>query len=1194
MKPTPLVSIAIPAYNPRFFRTALQSALDQTYENLEIVICDDCRTDEIEQIVESLSVESNVLVRYLRNPVRLGFQQNILRCFDECRGEFIKFLCDDDQLLVHTVSQQAAILAEHADVLLVVNRFQFVDADSYVLPIRMENVGLTQFDAVFKGEDLLASFEKTPRNILGGFSCALMRRADIEILLPALAQAGAGFVALLDFALFICLLRRGNLVALNNVGSVERLYPERLTRQPDTVSSAIVEWTWLAQMLEQRSGEPAPASGWIRYLALEEDTTKVPREWEELNLYYAMAARQAIILFQVGTDTESYADLYAQWLASRSFSPTRQQVLSQQIARWSHRPKIVPVIIDADEDAHAVDITLQSLAGQLYGCESIVLLSCGQQAVNHHVLRVALHTDWSRQLNALLPQMDGVDWFYLLRAGDRLTESALLVLADRIVGVPGTTCVYSDEGALVNDKPAEPIFKPDFNFDLMRGYPYVGRTLAFERQRFVEMGGFDSTLGELAPHDLIWRLVETDGPQTIAHIAEVQVESSFTFAQWLSLPEVVEQNPRLISAHLQRIGVEHRLHPGPLMQLVPRIEYLCSEQPLVSIIVCIKDELIALERCINSLISNTGYARYEIIIVDNASESPEVRHWLNAMAELGSDTLRIFSYPEGGSDAVIRNFAVQQARGEYLLFLSPHCVVHDAAWLDEMLNHGQRPEVGIVGPRTLSLQGNVIDAGLVLGLGGLAGRAFVNEPVVSGGYMQRLQMVQNWSAVSGHCLLVRKQVLESVGGYEETISTQGISSLELCLRVGNSGYLIVTTPYSSVVLVPAADTTPREGEWKERLEREQEAFYQRWLPKIANDPAYNRNLKLNEPSFGLEPGPRTGWNPLSTRSVPSILGLALNSSAIGHYRISQPLFELQGAGRIVGRVSYDMLSIIEIERQSPDVIVLQGRYNANKIEDIVQVKTYSNALRIFELDDYIADIPSKNDHIRNMPGNLPALLRRGVGMCDRVVVSTHALGDAMSDMHHDIRVVPNMLAPNLFGNLTSRRGASTKPRIGWGGGTSHRGDLDLIADVVRELADEVEWVFFGMCPDSLRPYVHEYHSGVVLSAYPQKLASLNLDLALAPLEFHIFNDCKSNLRLLEYGACGYPVICSDTEAYRGHLPCTRIFTNSTDEWLQAIRMHLSDPAASYRMGDELREVVLRDFMLRGDNLQYWADGWLPD
>ena len=1193
MKPAPLVSIAIPAFNPRFFDVALQSALDQTYENLEIVVCDDCRTDEIERIVESLSAQSPVTIRYSRNPVRLGFQQNILRCFDECRGEYVKFLCDDDQLVVNTISRQAAILSEHAEVLLVVSKHHLVDADNYVLPPRMENVGLTPFDALFKGEDLLAIFEKTPRNILGGFSCSLVRRADIASLLPALTQAGGGFVALLDFALYICLLRRGNLVQLNDVGSIVRLYPERFSKRPDMVSASVVEWTWLGQMLAQRSGEDAPATEWVRYVMLDELTSPETREWDELNLYTAMASRQGNMLVQVGTDSESYADLYAQWIECRRFTPSRKHVLSRQIARWPHRPVIVAVIIDPDDDVYGLDVTLKSLAAQTYNCESVVLLSNATGESDDQVQRLQLQSDWPQQLNELLPGLHHVDWFYLLRAGDRLTESALLVLADRIVGAPGASCIYSDEGALVDDRSAEPIFKPDFNLDLMRGYPFVGRTLAFERRCFKEMGGFDSTLGELAPHDLLWRLVESSGPQTIGHIAEVQVESAFSFAQWLSLPEVVEKNPRLVSAHLQRIGVAHRLLPGPLLQMVPRIEYLHAEQPLVSIVISVKNELSALARCVNSLISNTAYPRYEIVIVDNASEDPEVRHWLNAMAEIGSDTLRILSYSDGGSDAHIMNFAVQQARGDYLLFLSLHCIAHDATWLGELLNHAQRPEVGIVGPRTLSLQGNVIDAGLVLGLNGLAGRAYVDEPVTSGGYMQRLQMVQNWSAVSGHCLMVRRQVLESAGGFEEAINTQGINSLELCLRVGSDGYLIVTTPYSSIVLAPSSET-PRPASWQKRLEIEQEAFYQRWLPTIANDPAYNRNLSLTGNTFSLRPGPRTGWNPLCTRSTPSILGLALNSSAIGHYRISQPLFELQAAGRVVGRVAYDMPSIIDIERQSPDVIVLQGRYNANKIDDIGQVKNFSNAMRIFELDDYVADIPSKNDHRRNMPDNLAVLLRRGVGMCDRVVVSTHALANAMSDMHHDIRVVPNMLAPYLFDNLKSRRGVSTKPRIGWGGGTSHRGDLELIADVVRELADEVEWVFFGMCPDVLRPYVHEYHSGVALSEYPQKLASLNLDLALAPLEFHIFNDCKSNLRLLEYGACGYPVICSDTEAYRGHLPCTRIITNSTDEWLQAIRMHLSDPAASYRMGDDLREVVLRDFILRGDNLQYWADGWLAD
>jgi glycosyltransferase involved in cell wall biosynthesis len=131
-----------------------------------------------------------------------------------------------------------------------------------------------------------------------------------------------------------------------------------------------------------------------------------------------------------------------------------------------------------------------------------------------------------------------------------------------------------------------------------------------------------------------------------------------------------------------------------------------------------------------------------------------------------------------------------------------------------------------------------------------------------------------------------------------------------------------------------------------------------------------------------------------------------------------------------------------------------------------------------------------------------------------------------------------------------------------------------------------------MCPDMLRPYIHEFHEVVGMAEYPAKLASLNLDLALAPLEHHVFNDCKSNLRLLEYGACGYPVICSDTLAYRGYLPCTRLVSNTTEQWVEAIRAHLADPDASYRQGDALREAVLRDYMLRADNLRHWEDAWL--
>ncbi|GFM69370.1 glycosyl transferase family 2 [Pseudomonas cichorii] len=1192
MNPAPLVSIVIPALNPRFFREALQSALEQSYDSLEIIVCDDCQTGEIRQIFDELVSSSNAVARYVGNPRRLGFQGNLLKCLEEAQGTYIKFLCDDDRLYRYCIARQAQVLDQHPDVLLVVGKRHLVDVDDYVLPTRMENVGLVPYDALFKGEDMLAIFERTPRNTLGGFSSALMRRADVLEYLPSLAQPGQGFVALLDFALFNCLLRRGNLVALHSIESIERLHPARFSSQPDMYHTATTEWGWLNEMLKARSGEQAPAQGWVRFVALRK-ALESPREWDEVGLYGVMANRQGIMRSRVGSDSESYVELYTEWLSHRRFLGSQKKLLEQRIARWAWQPRIVPVVIDAQDNTDALEMTLKSIADQNYTAESVVVLTNATSLEDQQVLRFPLQADWSQQLNDVLPLLEHADWVYLLRAGDRLTEPALLILAERIVQTAGLLCVYSDEGAIIEDESQEPVFKPDFNLDLMRGYPYVGRTLAFERRNLLTMGGFDPAHGELAPHDVIWRLVESIGPQTIEHIAEVQVESSLSFAQWLSLPAVIERSEPLVSAHLQRIGMAHVIHHDQL-PLLNRIEYLHASSPLVSIIISTRDQLTDLERCLDSLLSKTRYPHYEVLIVDKASESADARAWFAAMGELGSEKLRIFASPDADNEAATQNFAASHARGQYLVTLSPHAIIHKAEWLDELLNHGQRPEVGIVAPRILSPQGNILYAGMVLGLEGLAGRPFVNLPAEASGYMQRLLLTQNWSAVSGNCLMVRKEVFDSVGGMDAASFSLGLHDLDLCMRVGGEGYLIVGTPCSSVVLAEPAAVQRSESS-REKLENEQKSFYLKWLPKMARDPAYNPNLSLGEASsFSLEPGLQFGWNPFCTRHLPSILGMAVNSSAVGHYRVSQPLLELVAAGRVLGRMTYESPSIIEIERQSPDVIVFQGRYTEAKVPDIALAKNYSSAMRIFELDDYIADVPEKNEHRRNMPDNIATMLRRGIGLCDRVVVSTHPLAQALSGMHSDIRVVPNMLATHLWSNLKSVRRSSGKPRVGWGGGTSHRGDLELIVDVIRTLADEVEWVFFGMCPDLLRPYIHEFHSAVSLHTYPAKLASLNLDLALAPLEFHIFNDCKSNLRLLEYGACGYPVICSDTEAYRGHLPATRVYTNSSEEWLQAIRMHLSDPNASYRMGDELRETVLRDFMLRGENLQYWANGWLPD
>lgn len=1190
MNQAPLVSIVIPAFNPRFFSQALESALAQTYQPLEIVICDDSADDQIQGIVDAI-VEPAHPVRYLRNPQHLGLQKNVLRCVEEARGELIKVLCDDDRLFAPSIALQAAVLIDHPDINLVCALRVFSDAGNFILPPRIDNCRFTYNDAVLKGEDMLAIFEGTPRNFLGNFSSALMRRADVLELLPALIQEGAGFVALLDFALFICLLRRGNLAALTTVLSCERLYQGRLSATPEMLKLARNEWGWLVQMLAARSGESAPASGWVRYVDLS-GVIEQPRNWQELCVTRVLGNRSTVVDGRVGGESISYEDFYREWLSVRKFSAVEQRLMPQRIDSWPRRVQLVPVVLDFEGDGEALARTLDSLDAQLYAPAVVLVLSATEEQMRERVLHQPLRDDWAQQLNELVPQLEGCDWFYLLQAGDRVQESALLILAERIANTPAMLCAYSDEGALVEGESSEPVFKPDFNLDLMRSYPYVGRALAFSRERFMAEGGFDPARGELAPQDLLWRMVETVGPQTIEHIADIQLECELSFARWLSLPQVIEGSEGLVVAHLQRIGVEHRIVHDDL-PLLNRIDYLHGSRPLVSILLPCGDSLANLQRCVESLIEQTAYNRYEIVLVDAGSRDPAMADWLVAMAQLGGDMLRVLPYAGPDNHAALINSAASRARGDYLLLLNPGALICSGDWLDELLNQAQRPEVGVVGARILDTDGCILQAGQVLGMAGPATSPFIGEALDARGYMQRLQVVQNWSAVSGDCLIVRKEVFDSLGGLDEHAFADELGETDLCLRADRNGYLVVWTPHATLMLRPAPAASD-DSQQQEAREAEQERFYQRWMSKVARDPAYNPALSLGYSSFSLEPSLRNNWNPFCSRALPLILGLPVNSSAVGHYRVTAPLAALEEAGRVIARVAYESPSAAEIERLSPDTIILQCRYSDGAADDILRMKKYSSALRVFELDDYVVNAPKKNTHARNKPVNTEQMLREGIGLCDRVVVTTQPLADALASMHSDIRVVPNMLTLEPWARLTSRRGTSSKPRVGWGGGTSHTGDLEIIAEVVRELANEVEWVFFGMCPDALRPYVHEFHPGTSLQSYPFKLASLNLDLALAPLEFHIFNDCKSNLRLLEYGACGYPVICTDTEAYRGFLPCTKVRSNSTEEWLQAIRMHLSDPAASYRMGDELREAVHRDFMLRDDNLRHWLWGWLAD
>jgi glycosyltransferase involved in cell wall biosynthesis len=438
--------------------------------------------------------------------------------------------------------------------------------------------------------------------------------------------------------------------------------------------------------------------------------------------------------------------------------------------------------------------------------------------------------------------------------------------------------------------------------------------------------------------------------------------------------------------------------------------------------------------------------------------------------------------------------------------------------------------------------------------------------------MQRLQVDQNYSVLSDQCLMVRRELFSTVGGFDERLVPWADS--DLCLKVQQAGYLNVWTPRVQLLISDFETPVPTP--------EQENALYERWLPQLGRDRAYNPNFSLSSGNaFHVADSSRT-WHPLSAcKLIPRVLAHPAES-VNDSQRIVQPFAALRTGGLIEGLVSADLLSVVELQRYDPDVIVLQQVTTDGHLQAMRRMKAFSRAFKVFEPGE---SVPITEDRL--------AAMRQGLLCMDRLVVSTPAMAQVFDGFNADIRVINTRLNPAEWDGLVSERRRSEKPRVGWAGSLMDVDQLDMLANVVKDLVGDVHWVVFGPCPEPLRPFIHEVHDVVDGSAYPAKLASLNLDLALAPLGDTPSNRGKSHLRLLEYGACGVPVICSDLEPYQEDLPVTRV-KNLYEAWVEAIRAHAGDLDGAALIGDALRERVRRDWMLAGSSLVAWRNIWLPD
>jgi GT2 family glycosyltransferase len=899
-------------------------------------------------------------------------------------------------------------------------------------------------------------------------------------------------------------------------------------------------------------------------------------------------------------------EAFPRWImARRSTGTARLDWVAERVAQWPFVPTLaLGMILPAGSEPHLV-LTLRSLASQIAGkwllhivAESEMPASLAQER------RIAWHRAADRPadtLSQVLASADA-DWVALIDCGDQLTPHALFTVADAFFHHSEWRALYSDEARIdPSGVLSGPHFKPDFNLDLLRGLPYTGALMAVRREEFAAIGGFDAAWDGTEEYDLALRLAERLGAAGFGHVADILYQRLTVSGRTRRPAEAIcADMPKIVQAHLDRLGVAATAEQG-MPAHTCRVRYRHDgPEPMVSIVVPTKNHLALLKRCVETVLKLTEYANYEMIVVDNGSDEADACDYLRTIedkyAEIGS-RIRVLRHPGPFNFAAINNRAVrEEARGEYICLLNNDAAPLDGAWLGEMMALARRPDVGAVGAKLTYPDGRIQHGGVILGVGwgSPADHPYIGEPGNSMGYWGRLLVAQDFSAVTAACCVTRRAVWDEVGGFDEENFAVAYNDVDYCLKVREAGYLIAWTPDAR--LLHEASVSQRSNveagaveEKNARFARERLAMYRKWLPRIAFDPAYNRNLSSLGSGFAVETEGAQTWDP-DFRPRERVLVYPADREGCGEYRIIAPSRALLKSGMVHGYETMRLMTPPELARMAPASIVFQRQLEWSQIEVIEWAKNTSKAFRVFELDDLITNLPLQSAHRSSIAPDIGERLKKALKLCDRFVVSTEPMARAYGRMCDEVVVVANRLEKSRWLGLAPRR-REGKSRVGWAGAIGHRGDLALLSGVVRATAKEVDWVFFGMCPDALKPYVAESHGWVPLHDYAQKLASLDLDLAVAPLEHQPFNEAKSNLRLLEYGVLGYPVVCTDILPYQGNLPVVRVGNRHRD-WVRAIRDMAADREACRRAGEELRDAVIRDWMLE-DHLDEWKRAWLP-
>lgn len=442
---------------------------------------------------------------------------------------------------------------------------------------------------------------------------------------------------------------------------------------------------------------------------------------------------------------------------------------------------------------------------------------------------------------------------------DDILHPAVLYEYMKAICERGADYIYCDESTFHGNSIDNMItlhFKPNFAIDNLRANNYICHFSVFDRKLLEGTEVFRSRFDGSQDHDMILRL--TANAKNVVHIPKLMYywrsHKGSVASDINAKSYAIEAAKGAVADHLQSLGFQNfEITSTKAFETIFRIRYEIEGNPKISIVIPNKDHYDDLKRCVTSILEKSSYDNYEIIIVENNSTSKEIFDYYDKLRE--HSFIRVIEYQGEFNYSRINNLGVSKAVGEYVILLNNDTQVITLNWMEELLMYAQRDDVGAAGAKLYYADKTIQHAGVVIGLGAhrTAGHTHYRVNYNNLGYMGRLCYTQNVTAVTGACLMVKKEIYDKLGGLDESFAVS-LNDVDFCLRIREAGYLNVFTPFAELYhfesISRGADDT---GEKAARYNAESERFRQKWQNALAEgDPYYNPNFSLDRSDFALK------------------------------------------------------------------------------------------------------------------------------------------------------------------------------------------------------------------------------------------------------------------------------------------------------------------------------------------------------